>query len=82
MKLITAKGTLYDIPTVTSFKYKGKTKIDRGFWRWLVILLLFYLALLCWFFVGTEVWLVEINGVEYAVDETQYKVLVNKMMEE
>lgn len=77
MKLITAKGALYDIPTVTSFKYKGKTKIDRGFWRWLVILLLFYPALLCWFFVGTEVWLVE-----YAVDETQYKVLVNKMMEE
>lgn len=82
MKLITTKGTIYDIPVVTKFKCKGKTKIDRGFWRWVILLLLFWPALLCWFFVGTEAWVVEINGKEYCVDEIQYKVLVNKMMEE
>ena len=82
MKLIDANGTLHNILTINTFQFKGKTKINRGFWRWVLALLIFWPALFLIFFVGDEVMVVEINGKVYHVSEEQYKVIMNNIHEE
>lgn len=82
MKLITYKGKVITFPTVTSIQFKGKQKVDRHVFLWILATLLFLPLILGMFFSGTEVYVVEVNGKEYYVDEMQYKVLVNKMMGE
>ena len=82
MKLITAEGHIHIIPTISSFRLKGRSRINRGFFRWILLLIIFWPALLCWFFVGTEVYVVEVNGASYNVGEEQYKLLVEKALED
>lgn len=82
MKLITYKGKVITFPTVTSIQFKGKQTVDRHVFLWILAALLFLPLIVGVFFSGTEVYVVEVNGKECYVDEMQYKVLVNKMMEE
>lgn len=53
------------------------TKINRGFWRWVVALLLFWPALFLFFFVGEKVAYVRVDGNMYKVSLHQYERLVD-----
>lgn len=82
MKLITHKGKLITFPTVTSIQFKGKETVDRHVFLWILAALLFLPLILGVFFSGTKVWVVEVNGKDYYVEEIQYNALVNRMMGE
>lgn len=73
MKIITTKGVTLNVTEFTEVKYIGTKTINRGVFRWILVLLLFWPALLLWFFVGDKVYEFEINGDVYLLDEWNYK---------
>lgn len=77
MIITTTDSQRFKVTEEDSFQYIGKKTINRGFWRWLLILLVVWPALLLYFFVGDKVHVVKINGVKYTVNDYQYTRLIN-----
>lgn len=79
MKLTTMNKQTYDITQYTEIEYLGQTKTNRGFWRWILALLLFWPLLILIFFVGDKCHKMRINGVEVLIDQYQYDRLMARM---
>jgi hypothetical protein len=72
MKIITTKGTTLNVTEFTEVEYIGTKTINRGCIRWLVLLFLFWPALLLYFFMGDTVHEFKIDGEIYLLDEYNY----------
>jgi len=77
MKIVTYEGQVLNITEDSLVRYIGKKKTGRGFFRWIIALLIFWPLLLLWFFVGDLVDEVEINGVKYLLTEYNYARLMS-----
>jgi hypothetical protein len=68
-----------DVSDRDTFRFIKTCKVNRGCFRWLAVLLVFWPLLILYFFVGDTAYVVEINGKNYVVDEMQYRRLLNLM---
>ena len=72
MKIITTKGTTLNVTEFTEVEYIGPKKINHGCIRWLVLLFLFWPALLLYFFIGDKAYEFKIDGEIHLLDEYNY----------
>lgn len=77
MILTTTDGQRVKVEQDSTYQLIEYTKINRGFWRWILALLLFWPALILIFFVGDKVAYVRVDGVMYKADLHQYQRLVD-----
>lgn len=77
MMVTTTDAKRFKVTEEDTFVFIGKKNINKGCWRWILIALVFYPALLAYFFVGESVYVISIDGCEYTVNDYQYKRLVD-----
>ena len=76
MILTTTKGERITVRKNSTYQFVMNTKTNRGFLRWLLIAILFFPALLLYFFVGDKAVCVRVDGRACVINEHQHNRLL------
>ncbi|QCQ57936.1 hypothetical protein Barba22A_gp085 [Rheinheimera phage vB_RspM_Barba22A] len=77
MIITTTDNQRIKVDSFSQYQLVERKKVNRGCFRWLAVLLLFWPALILWFFVGDNAMYVRIDGTMYLINEFQYNRLVD-----
>lgn len=81
MILTTTKGERITVRKNSTYQFIMNTKANRGCFRWLLVALFFFPALLLYFFVGDKAAYVRVDGKVYLINEHQHNRLLEFLEE-